>query len=91
MEKSIVLSCFNIIIMPIIVNYVFFNKLYGANGAAGIAFDYHVSALTTNLIMKLVGPLEMLLRIALAIKTFRNWLIKFKHRPTAKTNKHRLM
>ena len=80
MNKSIFLMCINVIVLPIITNYVFGHKLYGANGLAGIVFDYHISAVTINMLLKLIDPVFLVLTIGLYVRTTRNWLIKFKYR-----------
>lgn len=68
----------NIIVLPIVVNYVFVHKYYNALGLSGIVYDYHVSSITVGLTMKLVDPLNMLKRVGTNIKCIRNWIIKAK-------------
>ena len=54
-------ACFatwvNIIVVPIIVNYVIYDKYYGVDGVAGIVVDYQVAALAASLPLKLFNPL----------------------------------
>lgn len=70
----------NVIILPIIVSYVFGGgSIYGATGLAGISFDYQIIALTVNLLLKLIDPVRLILRLLLAIKKTRNWIIKTRY------------
>lgn len=82
MNKTSVLMWINIIFLPIVVNYFFNNRYYGASGVAGIVFDYHVSAVTINIILKLVDPLAFIIKIGLEVRCIRNYLIKARYHKT---------
>lgn len=65
MNQVFLLSTINVIVIPILSNYIIQGKgfIYGNNGLEGLAFDYHVSAgvavikslFSTMLILKSVG------------------------------------
>ena len=76
MGKTLFAMCINIIILPIIVNYGFGKSLYGASGLAGIVFDYHISAVTINLIMQLINPDFVIIKFCLFMKCIRDKIIK---------------
>jgi hypothetical protein len=80
MNKTLFLISVNIIVLPIIINFIFTSRLYGSKGLAGIVFDYHISALGVSLVLKLIDPLTLVMKISLAIKYIRNWIIKFKYK-----------
>jgi hypothetical protein len=65
MAKSSTAMAVNIIILPIIVNYVLRDEYFGASGLAGIVLDYHLTALLVSLPLKLLDPLALLLRLSL--------------------------
>jgi len=79
MNKSSVLVWINIIILPIIVNYIISDRYYGANGLAGIVFDYHISAVSVNLLLKFIDPTYALIRIGLEIRCIRDYLIRARY------------
>lgn len=57
MNKSSPAMWINTIIIPIVVNYVFYDRYYGADGVAGIVFDYQVTALAVSLPLMVINPL----------------------------------
>jgi hypothetical protein len=79
MTKSSAAMWINIIILPIIVNYFLNNRYYGADGLAGIIFDYHISALTVGLTVKLLDPLNLIFKFLICVKCIRNYIIKTKY------------
>jgi hypothetical protein len=79
MHKTQYLILINIIVLPILVNYVFQNQLFGAQGLAGIVFDYHVSALAVNLILKLIDPVSSIIKFCLSIRCIREYFIKARY------------
>lgn len=78
-NKTSILMWINIIGLPIIVNYVFNDQLFGAEGLAGIVFDYHISALTINLVLKLVDPVSSIIKLCLSVKCIRDYFIKARY------------
>ena len=77
-------ACFamwiNIIVVPIVVNYVIYDRYYGVDGVAGMVVDYQIAALAASLPLKLFNPLELVIGIALKIKCIRHWIIRLKYR-----------
>lgn len=81
MGKTQFAMCINIIILPLVVNYGFGKGLYGASGLSGIVFDYHISAVTINLILQLINPIFIILKFCLYLKCIRDKVIKlFYHK-----------
>lgn len=81
MSKTMFAMCINIIILPIIVNYGFGKSIYGAAGLSGIVFDYHISAVTINLILQLINPVFIILKFCVYLKCIRDKIIKlFYHK-----------
>lgn len=79
MTKTSVAMWINIIILPIIVNYFINGKYYGADGLAGIAYDYHISTIAVGLTVKLLDPMSLLIWLGINIKCIRNYLIKARY------------
>lgn len=77
MNKVLFATSINIIVLPIITNYVVRNNVYGSNGLAGMVFDYQVSLLGVGLVMKLIDPSNFVKRVLLSIRVIRNFLIRF--------------
>ena len=80
MSKSSPATWINTIIIPIIVNYVFYDKYYGADGVSGLAFDYQVTALAISLPLMVINPVEAIVVICLKIKCIRHYLIRSRYR-----------
>jgi hypothetical protein len=80
MNKTSFAMWINIILLPIIVNYLLNNRYYGAAGLAGIVFDYHISAISVGLVVKLLDPLNLMRRLGIAMKCIRNSIIKARYR-----------
>lgn len=80
MNKTSFLMWVNIIILPIMVNYIVRKKYFGSDGVSGIVFDYHISALTAGLIVKFIDPVNFIFWVCLSIKTIRNYFIKAKYK-----------
>jgi hypothetical protein len=77
MNKVLFSTSVNIIVLPIITNYVIRNNIYGSEGLAGMVFDYQVSILTIGLIVKLFTPPNVVKRVILNIRSLRNYAIRF--------------
>lgn len=80
MTKTSVAMWINIIILPIIVNYIINNRYYGSDGLAGIVFDYHISTITVGLSVKLLDPVSLIIYLGTSIKCIRNCLIMTRYR-----------
>ena len=83
MSKSSAAMWVNVIALPIIVNYLISDNYYGANGLAGIVFDYHITSLAVILFTKMLDPISLTLKIATEVRCIRNWLIRarYQHPP----------
>ena len=79
-NKSSPATWINTIVIPIIVNYVFYKKYYGADGVSGLAFDYQVTALAISLPLMVINPVEVILVACLKIKCIRHYLIRSRYR-----------
>jgi len=77
MNKVLIATCINIIVLPIISNYVLRNNVYGSNGLAGMVFDYQISVLGVGLVMKFIDPSNFIKRVLLGIRKIRNMIIRF--------------
>lgn len=80
MNKSLFATCVNILILPIIVYVELQDDLYGPNGLVGFVFNYHITVITAGLALKLFNPVALIIRVALAIRTFRNKILRFFRR-----------
>jgi hypothetical protein len=77
MNKVLIATCINIIVLPIISNYVIRNNVYGSNGLAGMVFDYQISILGVGLVTKLIDPAIFIKRLLLFVRPIRNVIIRF--------------
>ena len=77
MNKVLIATCINIIVLPIISNYVIRNNVYGSKGLAGMVFDYQISILGVGLVTKLIEPGLFIKRLLLFVRPIRNIIIRF--------------
>jgi hypothetical protein len=77
MNKVLIATCINIIVLPIISNHVIRNNVYGPKGLAGMVFDYQISILGVGLITKFIEPGLFIKRLLLYVRPFRNFIIRF--------------
>ena len=80
MTKASFATWINIILIPIVVNYLINNKYYGTDGVAGMVVDYQVAALAASLPLMLFSPLEMIRAGLLKVRCIRNYVIRLKYR-----------
>lgn len=78
MNKVLVLTSINIIMLPILSNYLSNSAsfIYGNQGLAGLAFDYHISTLVA-VIKSLFETTTMLKIGAIGVKYVRRSVIRF--------------
>lgn len=78
MNKVLVLTSINIIVLPIMSNYLSNSGafIYGNRGLAGLAFDYHISSLIA-VIKGLFNTVTMLKIGAIGVKFIRRIVIRF--------------
>ena len=77
MNKVLFASCVNVIALPIVVNVVLTDNLYGNDGLSGMVFDYQISVII-GLVIKLLDPMFIIKKIIMEIKLFRNFYIQKK-------------
>ena len=79
MNKSSAAMWINVIVLPIITNYVFNDNYYSSKGLAGIVFDYHITSLAVIVFTKMLDPISLILKILLGIKCIRRFWIKLDY------------
>jgi RNase H-fold protein (predicted Holliday junction resolvase) len=57
MNKALFATSINIIMLPIITNYVFRGEIYGIKGLEGMVFDYQFTTFVVGLPLKLINPI----------------------------------
>jgi len=83
MGKASFATWINIILIPIVVNYLIYDKYYGSEGVAGMVIDYQVAALAASLPLILFNPVEVITNVILKIRCIRNYVIKIKYKKKA--------
>ena len=76
MNKVLLASSINVIVLPIISNIVIRDKLYAVDGLSGLVFDYHISVVI-GLAVKLFDPLFFIKKIVYEVKCLRNLFIRW--------------
>jgi hypothetical protein len=87
MTKTSIALLVNIILLPILVNYIYNNKYFGGKGVAGIVFDYHITNLVIGLIFKLFDPLTFILKLGISLHFIRDYLIRARYSKKASDTK----
>ena len=77
MNKALFATSCNIILLPVITNWVFKVDVFSTKGMTGMVFDYQISTLFIGLPLKLFNPVEMVTRLALYVRFIRNWIIRY--------------
>ena len=76
MNKVLFASSVNVIVLPIISNYVIKGNLYGSDGLSGLVFDYHIGVIG-GLAVKLFDPLFLIKKLVIEVRCIRNYVIRF--------------
>ena len=76
MNKVLFASTINVIVLPIITNFVINRNLYNSDGLSGMVFDYHIGVMG-GLVVKLLDPLFLIKKVIIEVKIFRNAIIRF--------------
>lgn len=79
MNKVVLLSSINIIVLPIISNYLSDeskNFIYGNKGLAGLAFDYHISQII-SVVRGLFNSMTMIKVALIFVRFTRRIIIRF--------------
>ena len=77
MNKALVATSANVIVLPIITNYIVRNQFYGNDGLSGIVFDYHFSLAVLGVLIRFINPVRIIKKIIIFIRPFRNALIRY--------------
>ena len=64
MNKVLFASSINVIVLPIISNFVINKNLYGSDGLSGMTFDYHIGVIS-GLIIKLIDPMFLIKKLVI--------------------------
>lgn len=64
MNKVLLASSINVIVLPIISNVIVRDNLYGVDGLSGLVFDYHISVIV-GLAVKLFDPLFLIKKVVI--------------------------
>ena len=78
MNKVLLLSLVNVIVLPIVSNIVVQGSahVFGILGLAGLAFDYHITSII-QVATRIFDPLLIAKKAAITIKWVRHKLIRF--------------
>jgi hypothetical protein len=76
MNKALFATCFNVLVLPMIVFVTIRGIPFGQNGLVGFVFNYHITTLTAGLILRLIDPVEQIKRIIISVKSLRNWFLR---------------
>ena len=76
MNKALFATCFNVLVLPMIVFVTMRGIPFGQNGLVGFVFNYHITTLTAGLILRLISPVDQIKRIIISVKCVRNWFLK---------------
>lgn len=83
MNKVLFLSLVNIVVLPILSNYIVMGTgfLYGNDGLAGLAFDYHITAIV-QAFTKIFDPMMIIKKVLITLRFTRYKLIRVLSPPT---------
>jgi len=76
MNKALFATCFNVLVLPMIVFVTMRSIPFGQNGLVGFVFNYHITTLTAGLILRLISPVDQVKRIIISLKPLRNWFLR---------------
>lgn len=76
MNKALFATCFNVLVLPLIVFVTMRGTPFGQNGLVGFVFNYHITILTAGLILRLINPIEQIKRMIISLRPIRNWFLR---------------
>lgn len=76
MNKALFATCFNVLVLPMIVFVTMRGLPFGQNGLVGFIFNYHITTLTAGLILRLISPVDQIKRVVICLRPIRNWFIR---------------
>lgn len=77
MNKALVFTSANVIVLPIITNYLVRDQFYGNDGLSGIVLDYHLSLAVLSVVIRFLNPMRIIKKIVIFVRPFRNALIRY--------------
>ncbi len=75
MNKALFATCFNVLVLPMIVFVTMRGIPFGENGLVGFVFNYHITTLTAGLIIRLINPIDLIKRFIISLRPIRNWFL----------------
>jgi hypothetical protein len=76
MSKGAFAQAINVLVNPLIFNYVMRKNLYGNEGLISSTLDYHVTFLFMQIFLNFINVPYQIRRISIHIKCLRNWIIR---------------
>lgn len=78
MSKGAFAQAINVLVLPLIFNYVMKKNLYGAEGLINSSLDYHFTFFFMQIFLNLINVPYQFTKLTLAIPCIRNWIIRSK-------------
>ena len=76
MSKGAFAQAINVLVVPLIFNYVMKKSLYGPEGLINSSLDYHFTFFFMQIFLNLLNVPYQITRITLYIPFIRNWIIR---------------
>ena len=81
MNKALLATCINILILPLIAYGTLNDYLYGSNGLVGFVFNYHLAAITAGMLLRLFTPVGVFRGIVTCIQPLRyKWIRHLRYK-----------
>ena len=78
MNKSMLAQTINITVLPLIMNIVLKENIYGPEGLIGMTLDYQFVVLIMMFNLQILNIPYQIARIIIYIPCLRNWMIRRK-------------
>ena len=78
MSKGAFAQAINVLVLPLIFNYVMRKNLYGPEGLINSSLDYHFTFFFMQIFLNLINVPYQFTKLTLAIPCIRNWIIRTK-------------
>ena len=78
MSKGAFAQAINVLVLPLIFNYVMKKNLYGPEGLISSSLDYHFTFFFMQIFLNFINVPYQFTKLTLAIPQIRNWLIRNK-------------
>jgi len=76
MSKGAFAQAINVLVLPLIFNYVMKNNLYGPEGLIGSTLDYHFTFFFMQIFLNVKNIPYQIRRFTLLFPCVRNWIIR---------------